>query len=379
MASLELLEAQVVERLAPGRSVSAAEQFIPALLDKQAARLSKHRMVEGAKLLSTEHRCKYCKNTDQGTFEEDTAHGQVTCTRCGTVVEDRKIHDGEWKRQFEGDENPSQHGPVPDSRFSSGHNLRTNINAGSGQGAGANVSKKDLQDLKNIQEKVEMNLSNMKFGIDVRTTRIGYKDKQKREVFTMIEELAGSMQLHDKVVAEAQGLFADYREAMEQIQQRDLVAAACVVQALRTTVKAGQAMYQDAAPASPGAAGSTSAGELGKKRKFGAEFGAGAGDPAAKRASGAPTFETLHPFACKKCARQFGTKKDMRFHLRTCPNKDRPDLLPEAMGGAAVAAAVQASIATGGAAPVPGQVGVNFRPPAPLGALVKPEIKAELA
>ena len=60
---------------------------------------------------STKYICKNCGNREQNRFEENTSQGQVTCRVCAVVAQDHKIHEGEWKRQFEGDVNPSFHGP----------------------------------------------------------------------------------------------------------------------------------------------------------------------------------------------------------------------------------------------------------------------------
>lgn len=269
------------------------------------------------KLEATSYRCPNCKNNMQGMFEEDHQHGQVTCKRCGVVVQDRKVHDGEWKRQFSGEENPSQHGPAPDPRFSSGHNLRTNLSQGSGQGAGSQTSKKDLMDLKNAQERVEMNLSNLKFGIGVHATRIGYKDKMKRAVFIEIEEVGQSLQLHEVVIREAQTLFADFRDAVEQLTQRETITAACMLIALRNAQNAGEDVFS---AGKDSVSGSSSSNSNKRARDEGTQ-------PSLKVSKPKLTFEQLHPFKCPKCGRIFGSKKDVRFHFRTCPNKNKPNLV----------------------------------------------------
>lgn len=263
------------------------------------------KVADAANLLTTNYRCPNCRNTDQGLFLEDYKHGQVTCRRCGVVVEDRRVHDGEWKRQFSGDDNPSQHGPAPDPRFSSGHNLRTHITGGSGKGAGSKMSKKDLTDLKTFQDRIEMDLSNITAtSSDLQRTRIGYKDQQKKKVFMLIEDVGASLHLHDKVVQTAQGYFAAYRDALEQVQQRDAITAACLILALREVHKAGEATRSGAASAiGPG-----------MKRKL----GDGAESSKAKKTA---TFEDMHPFACKFCSKRFSNAKDRRIHMRACSAK----------------------------------------------------------
>ncbi len=249
------------------------------------------------------YRCSNCKNRKPGLFEEDKRHGQVTCRVCGLVVQDRKVHDGEWKRQFSGEENPSQHGPAPDTRFSSGHNLRTNLSGGVGTEAGSQVSRKELMDLKNAQERVEMNLSNLKFNTNVYATRIGYKDKMKRMVFAQIEDVARSLQLHEVVIHEAQSLFSDFRDAIEQLTGRETVVAACIIIALRKTHESGKTVLT-------GDGESSMNQERGEKRL---------NETVVSRAVKPKlSFEQLHPFKCPKCSNMFGTKKDVRFHLKSC-------------------------------------------------------------
>mmetsp|Transcript_13135 Transcript_13135/g.24348 ORF Transcript_13135/g.24348 Transcript_13135/m.24348 type:complete len:319 (+) Transcript_13135:203-1159(+) len=304
----ESLEKLVLERLAPTRTMEQINNWIPRLIETTRERLEKKRKVDNAKMITTQYACSFCKNRDQGLFKEDNQHGQVVCTSCGSVVMDRKVHDGEWKRQFSGDDNPSQHGPVPDPHLSSSHNLRTNITLGSGKGAGAKVTKKELADLKNVQDKVELNLSNMKFDVEHRTTRIGYKDKQKKEVFTILEEVGNSLQIHEKVIGIAKGYFADYREAQEQVIQRDAVEAASLILALRSSSEALQ---------------KSPSGTQGIKRVRDPNSA-----PVPRTVRPKVTLKELHPFVCKKCGRPCGTKKDLRFHSRSCPKKGEPDLSP---------------------------------------------------
>ncbi|GBG27987.1 Transcription initiation factor IIB [Hondaea fermentalgiana] len=323
---MEDLEAQIVHQLCPDRTLASVEALMPAVRDKheEAAR-KRNKVADAANLLVTNYRCVNCRNADQGLFLEDYKHGQVTCRRCGVVLEDRRVHDGEWKRQFSGDDNPSQHGPAPDPRFSSGHNLRTHISGGSGKGAGSKLSKKELTDLKTFQDRIEMDLSNMTASAtDMQRTRIGYKDQQKKKVFMLIDDVGASLHLHEKVVQYAQGLFATYRDALEQVQQRDAVTAACLILALREVTR-------DGGNALSGRGGGPAA--VGSKRKLG-----DAGDN--NRAKKAASYEDMHPFPCKYCTKRFSNAKDRRIHMRACPNK----------GKAAAAAKAPASSSAGSGA-----------------------------
>jgi len=285
------LESAMVSRICPDATVEQAAGMFGRIQEAINERLDRMKGADGGNMMITKYRCDNCKNTDQSAFLEDYKHGQVTCTNCGMVIEDRKIHDGEWKRQFSGEENPSQHGPTPDPRFSSSHNLRTNMNAGAGRGAGSNVTKKQLLDLKKVQDKIEMDLSNMKEDGTVKRTREGYKDQQKRTVFVMLDETSQSLQLHEQVVQKAQSHFADYRNKHETVQQRDLIAAGCLLMAYRELVAKGEEVMKRL---------------NGVKRKR------------ENPSQAVSSYEDLHPFPCHRCATRFSTKKDLRLHSRQC-------------------------------------------------------------
>jgi len=217
---------------------------------------------------------------------------------------DRKIYDGEWKRQFEGSESVSQHGPAADARFSSAHNLRTNISGGTGKGAGSKVTKSEIKELKAMQEQIEMNLSNMDHDPredadkTEKKTRIGYKDKMKREQFAVMDDLGRSLQLHDRIIQLAQSYFATIRDAEERLMQKNAVTAACMIMAMRKLANDDR---------------------IGMKRLI-PEGGFGiVGGASKKVATG---------FKCKFCGREFAVKKDRRLHLKFgCPEKKKAQKL----------------------------------------------------
>jgi hypothetical protein len=55
-----------------------------------------------------------CKNIDETLFVFDQKSGDTTCAKCGTVAMEHTMHDGDWTRNFEGEENTSSIGPAPD-------------------------------------------------------------------------------------------------------------------------------------------------------------------------------------------------------------------------------------------------------------------------
>jgi hypothetical protein len=89
--------------------------------------------------------CVNCGNDQEQKFDDDERHGQLTCRECGVVARSSVVHDGEWTRQFEGDVNPSFHGPPPNDKYSSAFNLRT------GFAPAENQSKRLARDLQLTQ------------------------------------------------------------------------------------------------------------------------------------------------------------------------------------------------------------------------------------
>ena len=152
-----------------------------------------------------------CRNEDPTKFRQDEVNGDVVCTVCGLVNIEHQVHDGNMYRTFEGDADKSHHGPAPNSLFSSTDNLRTDL--GSVQGAATKVSE-----LRNIQTRVDLNLSNM--GREDRRTRIGYKERQKRAAIDQIAQCCLKLQLGDLVASRSQEVFARFRDQRERIQVR---------------------------------------------------------------------------------------------------------------------------------------------------------------
>lgn len=164
-----------------------------------------------------------CQNQLDENFEKDERMAQLTCILCGVEVLGRMVFDGEWERLFEGEVNPTSHGPKSDDRFSSAHNLGTNIVSLPG-----GLLSSQAKDLSSTQQEIEMNYNN-----GTKRTRQAYKDKMKTEMFQVIQDVGESVQLHRMVLERAKTLFARLRDDTEQLNNRYEHVAACIILALR--------------------------------------------------------------------------------------------------------------------------------------------------
>lgn len=162
-----------------------------------------------------------CRNDDETLFLEEYRSGDVICQKCGAVAMEHQAFDGDWTRNFEGEESTSQIGPRPDPLLSARYNLRTGMSAAPG------VSNARLRELRLAQEFVELNQSSFGAGdIVEHRTREGYKDKQKRKAFERLETAAERLRLNDALVTKAKGLFAAFRDNREHVQRFDEAVAA---------------------------------------------------------------------------------------------------------------------------------------------------------
>ena len=213
--------------------------------------------------------CVSCRNEDESKFEEDEARGQVTCMRCGTCVVDSAVQDTEWVRQYEGEENPSFHGPPPDDKFSNAHNLRT------GFGQDTFQPKTLAKELSLINQKIFNGESDGNANKEKKTSQ-GYKDKRKAEAMDEFRELGDKLQLHERVIERAAMLFAQYRQETERVGKASSVKCAALVLALReASIK-----------------------ELGIKRQ--------------RLLDPVPAAAFVR-FECQKCHRKYNSKKEARF------------------------------------------------------------------
>ncbi|KAL7552616.1 hypothetical protein ACHAWF_015845 [Thalassiosira exigua] len=140
-------------------------------------------------------RCDTCGNNDQSSFVLDRKNGDMICTSCGTVVSESLMHEGSQFRKFEGEEDRNHHGDAPNPLFSNSHNMGTtlggvSLNTGAGMGGYGSGGRGGMENLlRNAHSYTEMNIS--QFGKEEKKTRIGYKDRQKKDAFYQVR-LPGS-------------------------------------------------------------------------------------------------------------------------------------------------------------------------------------------
>jgi hypothetical protein len=178
-------------------------------------------------------RCKTCGNNNQSAFAMDRKNGDMICTECGTVAMESLMHEGSQFRKFEGEADRNHHGDTPNVLYSNAHNMSTTLGGmagGMGMMSGKGGGMSGLENvLRNAHAYTEMNIS--QFGKDEKKTRIGYKDRQKKDAFMKMNHAGDSLNLHDAVVQRAKELFAGFRDDRELVQQFKGVVAGCLCEA----------------------------------------------------------------------------------------------------------------------------------------------------
>jgi hypothetical protein len=188
-------------------------------------------------------KCKSCGNNDQSVFVLDRKNGDVICSNCGTVASESIMHEGSQFRKFEGEVDRNHHGDMANPLYSNAHNMGTTlggvqITTGAGIG-GFGSQKRGLETvLRNAHAYTELNIS--QFGKGDRRTRIGYKDKQKRDAFHQMVHCGDALSLHEAVVQRAKELFAGFRDDRELVQQFKGVIAACLCESFDQLSTAGR-------------------------------------------------------------------------------------------------------------------------------------------
>jgi hypothetical protein len=105
-----------------------------------------------------------------------------------------------------------------------------------GYGSGG---KRNIENvLRNAHAYTEMNIS--QFGKDEKKTRIGYKDRQKKDAFYQMVHAGDALGLHEAVVQRAKELFAGFRDDREMVQQFKGVLAACLCEAFDQLTRDGK-------------------------------------------------------------------------------------------------------------------------------------------
>jgi hypothetical protein len=142
------------------------------------------------------YKCPLCGNDETKDFDVDSRTSQVTCmgrdrVGCGCVLVDHAFEKGAEFRNFADEEKDrNHHGQKPEPLLSEAENLRTKMQFA--------VKDKNAKLLLQASQRVEMDLS--KVGNDERRTRTGYRDQQKREAISKLEQHADRLQLNKKVL-----------------------------------------------------------------------------------------------------------------------------------------------------------------------------------
>lgn len=243
-------------------------------------------------------RCK-CGNDDPTNFVIKEREGDVVCKGmtflmvvmvvCGTVVAANALYEGEWTRNFEGEEDQSQNGAAYNPLMSGAYNLKTGL---------ISSSSKRLKSFQRRQNGIEMSLSKVPFWTfldrqtkrDDKDTRTEYKDKKKQDAAFDMQRIASALNLTDAVVDLGHRYFCFYRDSLEKVNDMPkrevqcliLVHCACsyLVQALR------------------------------KKR----EELASVQKQHVKESICQSALITRKSFICPKCNLDFVTERDLRFH-----------------------------------------------------------------
>lgn len=210
-------------------------------------------------LLYQWQKCGTCGNNDQSSFILDRKNGDLICTSCGTVVSESIMHEGSQFRKFEGEEDRNHHGDAPNPLFSNSHNMSTTLGGmtfqtGAGMGGYGSGSKGGIENiLRNAHAYTELNIS--QFGKDEKKTRIGYKDRQKKDAFYQMVHAGDALGLHEAVVQRAKELFAGFRDDREMVQQFKGVLAACLCEAFDQLSRDGRQILKKKAGEVDGGAG----------------------------------------------------------------------------------------------------------------------------
>lgn len=231
---------RVVETVIHGRGTNASNFLYSLEEDTDIPTMAKNTSLQQTHEINKFKKCKVCNNNDQGGngFVLDKKNGDVICTRCGTVVSESLMHEGSMYRKFEGEEDRNHHGDASNPLYSNAYNMATSLSGVSmsvgaglggygsgGRGGGGNIETI----LKRVHNYTEMNISQM--GKEEKKTRIGYKDRQKKEAFVQMNHVGDALSLHQAVLQRAKELFSGFRDDRELLQQFKGVIAACLCEA----------------------------------------------------------------------------------------------------------------------------------------------------
>ena len=147
---------------------------------------------------------------------------------CGTVVAANALYEGEWTRNFEGEEDQSQNGAAFNPLMSGAYNLKTGLVA---------ASSKRLKSFQRRQNGIEMSLSKVcslrlvyqQTKRDDKDTRTEYKDKKKQDAAFDMQRIASALNLTDAVVDLGHRYFCFYRDSLEKVNDMPKREVQCLI------------------------------------------------------------------------------------------------------------------------------------------------------
>lgn len=162
------------------------------------------------------------------------------------------MHEGSQYRKFEGEEDRNHHGDAANPLYSNAHNMSTTlggIQETSGAGMGGYGSQRNGRGLetvlRNAHAFTELNVSSFGNGKDSQgRTRVGYKDKQKKQAFVQMNHVGDALNLHEAVVQRAKEIFAGFRDDRELLHQLKAVIGACLCEAFDQLAAEGKKILQ---------------------------------------------------------------------------------------------------------------------------------------
>jgi len=238
MSEVTAIRRRIVETVIHGRGTGASERV--EALESVDAPVSARVVADSEKW----KRCKVCGENDQGNFALDKKNGDCICMECGTVAAESIMHEGSQFRKFEGEADRNHHGDAQNPLYSNAHNMSTTLGglgfqSGAGASWGGMGGTRNMENiLRNAHAYTEMNVS--QFGKEEKKTRVGYKDRQKKEAFIKMKHTGDALNLHEAVVQRAKELFAGFRDDRELVQQFLGVVAACLCEAFDQLSKDGR-------------------------------------------------------------------------------------------------------------------------------------------
>jgi hypothetical protein len=157
------------------------------------------------------------------------------------------MHEGSQFRKFEGEADRNHHGDAPNRLFSNAHNMATTLGGmqmtSSAGGPGFGSQKKGIEQvLRNAHAYTELNIS--QFGKGERKTRVGYKDRQKKDAFVQMTHVGDALHLHEAVVQRSKEIFAGFRDDRELVQSFKAVICACLVIAFEEMSRSGMRLMK---------------------------------------------------------------------------------------------------------------------------------------